>query len=414
MGIQKHSIVLIPAKARMTEVSIFVNLNILHNNIQKFISDNITTDISKILFKGTSFPNISTQEIVSQIEAKKRSKSKLPTWFSAASIYYPNKLNIEQTSSEITANYKSELLRGNSIIDLTGGFGVDCYYFSKRFKNITHCEINQELSEIVRYNYQQLKTTNIKTVATDGISYLQNSSVKYDWIYIDPSRRNDVKGKVFLLADCLPNVPVNLSTLFMYSNNILIKVSPILDITSAISELQFVKEIHVVAVNNEVKELLFILKKGFDEAVKIKTINIQKSINHLFDFNFGASEVIDFSLPKKYLFEPNAAILKSGGFTQVANQLNIYKLHQHSHLYTSDKLIDFPGRKFEIKHHISFDKKQLKKLVPSKKANITTRNFPQTVAQIRKKTGIKDGGNQYLFFTTDINNKHIVLICEKV
>ncbi|MDC9721760.1 MAG: RsmD family RNA methyltransferase [Urechidicola sp.] len=391
-----------------------MNLNILHNNTQKFISDNITTDISKILFKGTSFPNVTTQEIVSQIEAKKRSQHKLPIWFTTENIYYPNKLNIEQTSSEITAKYKSELIEGNSIIDLTGGFGIDCYYFSKRFKSVTHCEINQELSKIVTHNYQHLKTTNIMTVANDGIEYLQKNKSAYDWIYIDPSRRNDIKGKVFLLDDCLPNVPENLSSLFKHSDNILIKVSPILDITSAINELSFVKEIRVVAVNNEVKELLFILEKGYLEGVKIKTVNILKSATQFFEFEFNSLNTVNFSLPKKYLYEPNAAILKSGGFTQVANQLNIGKLHQHSHLYSSDELIDFPGRKFEIKHHISFDKKQLKKLIHNKKANITTRNFPQTVAQIRKKTGIKDGGQQYLFFTTDLNNKHIILICEKV
>ena len=170
----------------------------------------------------------------------------------------------------------------------------------------------------------------------------------------------------------------------------------------------------VVAINNEVKELLFILKKGFKESIKIKTINFQKKQEQLFEFDYGTTETVNFSFPKKYIYEPNAAILKSGGFSQVANQLNLEKLHQNSHLYTSDKLIDFPGRRFELNHNIPFNKKQLRKLIPSKKANITTRNFPQTVAQIRKKTGIKDGGEQYLFFTTDINNKHIILICENV
>ncbi|MFK5879862.1 MAG: class I SAM-dependent methyltransferase [Flavobacteriaceae bacterium] len=391
-----------------------MNINLLHTNIQLFINDNIKADISKVLLKGVSFSNVSTKEIVEQIEAKKRCKNKLPTWFATENIYYPNKLNIEQTSSEITANYKSELLKGDSIIDLTGGFGVDCFYFSKRFKNVTHCEINQELSEIVTHNYPQLKTTNVKTIATDGIAYLQNSDLKFDWIYIDPSRRNDVKGKVFLLDDCLPNVPKNINSLFNHSDNILIKVSPILDISSAINELKFVKEIHVVAVNNEVKELLFILKKGFKESVKIKTINLQKEQHQLFEFVFGKSKTPNYGLPKNYIYEPNVAILKSGGFTEIANQLDLEKLHQHSHLYTSNFLIDFPGRRFELKHNISFDKKQLKKLIPSKKANITTRNFPQSVAQIRKKTGIKDGGDDYLFCTTDCSNKKIILLCQKV
>ncbi len=391
-----------------------MNNSILNTNIQEFINSNLNSDISKILFKGTSFADISTQEIVEQIEAKKKCKNKLPTWFSTDGIYYPNKLNIEQTSSEITANYKAELVSGNILIDLTAGFGVDSFYFSKQFKNVIHCEIDENLSKIVTHNYQQLKIKNINTISTDGIEYLKKSNQKFDWIYVDPSRRNDRKGKVFLLKDCLPNIPENLDTIFEYSGNILIKNSPILDITSAVNELKFVKEIHIVAIKNEVKELLFILEKNYTNDIRIKTSNIQKNAQQAFDFIQNKHVDSTYSLPKKYMYEPNAAILKSGGFHQVSSQLKVDKLHQHSHLYTSDELINFPGRRFEIEHYIPFDKKQFKKLIPTKKANITTRNFPQTVAQIRKKTGIKDGGNQYLFFTTDINNKHIVLICEKV
>lgn len=391
-----------------------MNKHILDTSAQEFINSNLNSNISKILFKGTSFADVSTQELVTQIEAKKRCLKKLPTWFNLDNIYYPNKLNIEQTSSELTAKYKSELVDGDSIIDLTGGFGVDCFYFSKRFKNVTHCEINSDLSEIVSYNYQQLKVDNIDTLNVDGIKYLQNSSVKFDWIYIDPSRRNDIKGKVFLLNDCLPNVPENLDELFEYSNSILIKASPILDITSAINELNSVKEIHVVAVNNEVKELLFLLEKGYASVINIKTVNIQKEQNQYFEFKRKETETPNYGLPKKYIYEPNAAILKSGGFAELAIQLQLDKLHQHSHLYTSDELIDFPGRKFELKHNIPFDKKELKKLIPNNKANITTRNFPLTVSQIRKKTGLKDGGEQYLFCTIDCINKNIILICQKV
>jgi len=391
-----------------------LNKNLLHTNIQKFITENLQSDISRILFKGTSFSEVTTQEIVTQIEAKKKCKTKLPTWFNTKNIYFPNKLNIEQTSSEITANYKANLVGGNSLIDITGGFGVDAFAFSKKIKEVIHCEINDTLSKIVRYNYQQLAIQNIKTIASDGIDYLKNTSQNFDWIYVDPSRRNNEKGKVFLLKDCLPNVPEHLDFLFEKSNNILIKNSPILDIKSAIKELKFIKEIHVISLQNEVKELLFLLEKGEQKEIQIKTINLQKNSTQTFSFNLTKTVNATFSLPKKYLYEPNAAILKSGGFNEVSEHFKIDKLHQHSHLYTFDDLIDFPGRRFEIKHIIPFDKKQLKKLVPTQKANITTRNFPQTVAQIRKKTGIKDGGNQYLFFTTDIHNKHIVLICNKV
>lgn len=391
-----------------------MNQEILNKEVQNFINSNLKSDVTKLILKGSPFPHVSIQEIAAQLMAKNSCEKKLPTWFNSENIYYPNKLNIEQTSSEITSNYKSDLVSGKTLVDITGGFGVDTYFFSQKVKHITYCEINGELSTIVSHNFKQLKIKNITTLLGDGIDFLSKNQEKFDWIYADPSRRNDAKGKVFLLEDCLPNIPENLNLLFEKTDNILLKVSPILDITSALNELQFVKEIHVVAIENEVKELLFLLEKNYTKNIQVKTANIAKNCTQKFDFNLNESSTATFSEPKKYVYEPNAAILKSGAFLQVSEKLNIAKLHQNSHLYTSNHLIDFPGRRFEIKHCISYNKKQLPQLIPSKKANIATRNFPETVAQIRKKTGLKDGGNEYLFFTTDINNKHLVLICEKV
>ena len=390
-----------------------MNAVILHTEVQNFINQHLNSEISKLIFKGSPFKDITIQELAEQIQAKKRCENKLLTWFSTENIYYPNKLNIEQTSSEITAEYKSTLISADSLIDLTGGFGIDAYYFSKRIKQVLHCEINPELSKIVQHNYEQLGVKNIRTFAEDGIEYLKSKKEHFDCIYIDPSRRNDSKGKVFLLEDCLPNVPKYLDLLFEYADTILIKVSPMLDITSAINELKFVKEVHVVAVTNEVKELLFVLEKSYKGAIKLKTINIATTKKQTFESIYKEASTVGFSSPKNYLYEPNTAILKAGLFNELT-ELGVHKLQQNSHLYTSDALIDFPGRQFKIQHCVAYDKKQLNRLIPSKKANITTRNFPETVVQIRKKTGFKDGGSHYLFFTKDINNKHIVLVCEKV
>ncbi|WP_298496194.1 class I SAM-dependent methyltransferase [uncultured Algibacter sp.] len=392
-----------------------MNKSILNTDIQYFINNNENSVISDLLLKGTSFIDVDTKSIIEQIEARNRSKTKLKTWYDTANIYYPNKLNIEQTSSETTAKYKSELLKGNSIIDLTGGFGVDCFYFSKQFKLVTHCEINDNLSEIVSHNYKQLQVNNIETIKTDGIVYLKNSNKIFDWIYIDPSRRHDSKGKVFFLNDCLPNVPKHLDTLFTHSKNILIKTSPLLDLSIGIGELKHVKTIHIVAVNNEVKELLWVLKLGFKEAITIETVNIKKNNTKHFKFNLDEEKTTEaqYSLPLTYLYEPNAAILKAGAFNQVSLQLKVLKLHKHSHLYTSNERIDFPGRTFKIDEVIPYNKKAIKNLA-IQKANITTRNFPETVQQIRKKFKINDGGLSYLFFTTDMNNQKIVIITSKV
>lgn len=392
-----------------------MNKLLLNTEIQYFINTHANSVISDLLLKGTSFPGVETKIIIEQIEAKNKSKTKLPSWFSAENIYYPNKLNIEQTSSEITAKYKSELLDGDTIIDITGGFGVDCFYFSKQFKTVTHCEINETLSDIVAHNFKQLKVNTIKTVKQDGIDYLKTKENKYDWIYIDPSRRHENKGKVFFLKDCLPDVPYHLESLFKYSKHIMIKTSPLLDLSVGINELNHVKTIHIVAVNNEVKELLWVLEAGFNKAISIKTVNIKKETNDTFQFYLEQEKQIEaqYSLPLTYLYEPNVAILKSGAFNEIAKQLDVYKLAKHSHLYTSETLVDFPGRVFEIKKTLVYNKKDVKKLA-LKKANITTRNFPETVKQIRQRFQIKDGSPDYLFFTTDVNDKKTVLLTNKV
>ena len=391
-----------------------MNKNILHTEVQNYINKNLRANIEELIFKGSPFEGVTVQELANQLVAKQKSEKKLPTWFAAENIYYPAKISIEQTSSEITADYKSKLIQGESIIDITGGFGVDCLAFSKTFKKVIHCEINNDLSEIVAHNYKQLGVLNIETIAGDGLEYLKSTSQKFDCIYIDPSRRNDVKGKVFLLKDCLPNVPENLDFLFDKSETILIKNSPILDITSTINELKFVKEIHIVAVNNEVKELLFLLKKGFKENIEIKAVNLLKNNKKYFNFSLGNKVELEYWFPQKYLYEPNVAILKSGGFNEVSSQLKVHKLHQHSHLYTSEELIeDFPGRIFEIISVFPYNKKKLKREIKVDKANITTRNFPKTVAQIRKETKLKDGGDTFLFFSTNLNNELIVINCVK-
>ncbi|SDT98899.1 RNA cap guanine-N2 methyltransferase [Polaribacter sp. Hel1_33_78] len=390
-----------------------MNTAILHPKVQQFIANNLKSNITKLILKGSPFDLISIQELANQIIAKQKSEQKLPTWFSAKNIYYPPKLSIEQTSSEITADYKSKFISGNAIIDITGGFGVDCCYFSKQFKKVIHCEINEDLSTIVKHNYQQLNIKNIQTVCDDGITFLKNTDTTFDCIYIDPSRRNEVKGKVFLLKDCLPNVPENIDFLFTKTAQILLKNSPILDISSVISELNFVKEVHIIALQNEVKEVLFLLEKNYKEEIQIKTINIRKEDFQRFDFKLKETVTSNYSAPLSYLYEPNAAILKSGAFHQVSKQLNVFKVHQHSHLYTSNEIIDFPGRVFKVENVIPYHKKKIKNFLSDDQANITIRNFPKTVNQIRKETKIKDGGNSYLFFTTLKNNKLVVICCKK-
>jgi hypothetical protein len=387
---------------------------LLSAEIQEYITSNINADVSKLALQKNKFAITDWTAILGQITAKQKAKTKLPTWFYTHNIYYPSKISIEQTSSEKTAEYKSQLVSGKSLIDLTGGFGVDDFYFSKKVNQVTHCEINHELSEIVKHNLEQLGVTNVECHTGDSSEILVTLNQKFNWIYIDPSRRNDVKGKVFMLQDCLPNVPGLLDFYFEFSDNIMLKTAPILDISAGLSELRNVNTIHIVALENEVKELLWILEKNYTKSIQIVTCNLTKDSIQEFTFELGNTSVSNYSLQKKYLYEPNAAIMKSGGFDEVTSQYEIEKLNRHSHLYTSDILINFPGRVFEIENSFEYNKPNMKSFLENKKANITTRNFPETVEKIRKKWKIKEGGIVYCFFTTDINNNKIVLLCDKL
>lgn len=392
-----------------------MNRLLLNTESQEFINANLNSDITKLILKGTSFDDIETIELIEQIESKKKSQHKLPTWYRHKKIYYPSKTQIEQTSSEIAAEYIASLITGANLLDLTGGFGVDSFHFSKRFESVTHCEINERLSSIVHHNFTQLNVENILTISGDGFAHLKQSAKTYDWIYIDPSRRHESKGKVIFLADCLPDVPKELAMLFKHSNNIMIKTSPLLDISIGTRELQHVRKIHVVAINREVKELLWILEKGFNADIAINTINMNSKKSQIFDFNVSdeSKSEAEYNLPLAFLYEPNPSILKAGAFTSVGRQLNVFKLHKHSHLYTSENLISFPGRCFQIEKIIPYNKKLMMDQ-NWQKANITTRNFPETVQHIRKTLKIKDGGTLYLFFTTNCNDEKIVVACYKI
>ena len=392
-----------------------MNKSILNTEIQDFINTKIEASIAQLALQKNPFQNIEWIEIINQISAKSKIKDKLPTWFSAENIVYPTKISVEQTSSEKTAFYKSTLVSGENLIDLTGGFGVDDFYFSKKMLSVVHCEINESLSKIVQHNFEVLKARNIKCYSGDSFEILKRLNFSFDWIYIDPSRRNYAKGKVFMLKDCLPNVSELIDSYFLYAKNILIKTAPILDISAGLLELKNVKTIHIVAVDNEVKELNWEINRDYFSEITIKTININKLKSEKFEFILNKKQnKSELKLPQKYLYEPNAAIMKSGGFDEVGLYFKIEKLHQHSHLYSSNELIEFPGRRFKIIQILDYNKNEMKHFLERKKANLTTRNFPETVENIRKKWKIEVGGNQYCFFTTDVNNNKIVLICTKI
>ena len=392
-----------------------LNFEILETSVQDYIIENSGANIPQLALKGSPFKKVKTAELMQQIESKTKCKKKLPTWYQTPHILYPNKLNIEQSSSEITAAYKSHIVSGQTLLDLTGGLGVDSYYFSKTMHRVIHCEINKTLSEIAAYNFSAMQVSKIKTKAKDGLSFLAQTSGFFDWIYLDPSRRDKTKKKCFLIEDCRPNILNNLELFFSRSKNILIKLSPMLDIVAALKILPNTKEVHIVAVKNEVKELLFNLEKGFVKEAEIKAINLESS-QRVFKFKISEEKTATISClePLNYLFEPNVSVLKSGGFKSIAQKFDLKKLAINTHLYTGSKILtDFPGIIYKIEKNLPYKKQEIKQLLSGLKANIKSRNFPKSVEEIKKSYNFKDGGEKYVFFTETAQQK-CALICSKL
>jgi hypothetical protein len=388
-----------------------LNEHILHKDVQNFIKTT-TVALPELAFSGSPFQEVSIRELLQQLESYRKAKDKLPSWYRTDRVYYPPKLNIEQTSSELTAEYKVSLVQGNTMADITGGFGVDSYYFSDKFKTVHHFETDSDLSDIATHNFKQLQKKNILTFNTNGIEGIMNNS--YDLVYADPSRRHDTKGKVFYLRDCEPNIPDHLDSILDRCKLLMIKTSPMLDITVGIEELKQVSEIHIIAVKNDVKELIWFLKRDNTETIQIKTVNVTKAGRDYFEFSLNAEANVEFGDPESYLYEPNAAILKSGAFNLIADKFQLKKLHKNTHLYTRDSVVDFPGRIFKIMKTIPYTKKLIRAGITFDKANVATRNFPETVSQLRTKWKILDGGELYVFFTTVSNDKKMMLLCSKI
>jgi len=386
-----------------------MNEKLLAKAVQDYIQKNLNADVNQIALAKSAFEGITAAELATQIAAKKKSEKKLPTWFTTANIYYPPVLSIEQTSSEITAKYKSKLAKGKNLIDITGGFGIDSHYFSKQAEAVTHCEINTELSAIAEHNAKSLNTSNITFKATDGIDYLQDTEQHFDTVYVDPARRAE-KGKVFMLKDCSPDVVSILDKLLEKSERIIIKTAPLLDISAGLSELSQVSEIHIVSVKNECKELLWVIDRGFDKDTRIIAVTLNEIEK---DFSFYRSAInapVQFAtdVPSShYLYEPDAALLKSGAFNLIGETYGLSKLHPQTQLYTSGSVNKaFPGRIFKIKEVLSTA--ALKK-TGALTGNVIVRNYPAKPEELVKKFKIKPDKEQFLIFTKIANGENVIL-----
>lgn len=388
-------------------------MQILDAYIQKFINSHINSSASDLMLKASSYPEWDMKTIAQQLVGKQIAKKKLPTWFQNNEILYPVRLSMEQCSSETTAKYKTTIINSGRGIDLTGGFGVDTIFLSKQSESLIYCERNEDLASLVNHNFKALNQHNCEVHVGDGVEYLKNLK-KIDWIYVDPSRRKESQ-RIYRLEDCEPNVIDLIGLFFDKAENVLIKTAPLLDIQQTLRDLKSVKEVHVIAVNNDCKEVLYLLEKDFTGETQIFCVNLKKE--HIEEFRFTLSEEREalnlYSEPLEYIYEANTAIMKAGAFKSIASKYELYKLQKNSHLYTSQNLIsEFPGRIFKVKEVLNLDKKSLTKL--PKKANLACRNYPHKVEVLKKKLKINDGGNKYIFATTIKEKQLKLIVCEKV
>ena len=381
-----------------------------------FIRDHAGDDVRQLALQAARYPQVDMRVAATQIEGRRLATSKLPSWAAAEGVIFPVRLSMEQCSSEQTARYKASLVGGERLADLTGGFGIDCSYMSDGFNETTYIERNEELCRIATHNFALLKKR--ITVVNGNSEELLASLAPQDWLFVDPARRSASGGKVVALSDCEPDVCQLEDLLLQKAKRVMVKCSPMLDISQALRELHSVSEVHVVSVGNECKELLFVLGGDTVGEPVIHTINFRGDSAQVLTYTIAEEfeAVCDYTASvSRYLYEPNSSLMKAGCFRLPATRWGLKKLHRNTHLYTSDTLIkDFPGRVFEVKNIDGFGKNELKRLSSElKKANIAVRNFPERPEALRKRLKLGDGGDVYLFATTLDDERRVIIRCEK-
>ena len=395
---------------------------ITSKEVQQYLKENEFADEAVLLLKHKTILGLPSSVIVDQLRGRRKIKEKLPTYFNSRGIVYPPTFNLEQSSSEATAKFKSEVLSklcgGNPArcADLTGGFGVDTFFLSKVFKQVHFIEPDSSLLKIAKHNHERLGAKNILYHNTSAETFIKNTTELFDIIFLDPSRRDRSKKKVFRFVDCEPNVLSLLDQVFIKAKYLVVKSSSLIDLQQGVLELHNVDSVFVVSLDNECKEVLFQCSPHANNKPTIQAINIQKGIHQVFQFTRDEERNIqsNFSEPLLYLFEPNASILKAGAFKLIGLKFGLFKIHMNTHLYTSNELnIDFPGRIFKVIATVSPDPKKLKPYFVEGKANVITRNYPMEAEALKKKSALKDGGEKYLIGFSS-TKKRMVVVADRI
>ena len=401
-----------------------------------FIREHADEDVRLLALQARKNPEVDITYALEQIAGRQKAKMKLPSWAKVDGLVYPPHISMEQCSSELTAKYKAEVVTQGSgtavtsapshrcqtlsddhFVDLTGGFGVDFSFIAKKFKHAIYVERQNHLCAITSGNFRLLGLDNAEVVNADGIEYLHKMG-HVDFIFIDPARRDNHGGRTYGIADCTPNVLEVMEELMQKTGMLLLKLSPMLDWRKALKDIGGASEVHIVSVDNECKELLIMVKHDV-QPIKVVCVNLlSNGEREVFEFIASDSERAQKCLTslRPFLYEPNASIMKAGCFDEIQARFPVAQLDNNSHLFVSDHEVpDFPGRQFEILRSTSMNKRELKDaLADIDKANIAVRNFPLSVAELRKKLKLNDGGDVFIFATTVAKEGHQLFICRKI
>lgn len=392
-----------------------------------FIREHADDDVRQLALRGSKMSEVDLSYALEQIAGRQKARTKLPSWASIDGIVYPPHLSMEQCSSELTARYKASIAgKGALFVDLTAGFGVDMAFIAQGFQKAVHVERQPQLCAISSENYNVLGLNHIEVVCGDGVEYLHTMN-HADLLFIDPARRDEHGGRTYGIADCTPNVLEMLDEMLEKADRVMIKLSPMLDWRKAVADLGKVNDVHIISVDNECKELLLAVnseergKNSASPSLRVVCVNLLSDGNkECFEFDgyhaSPSSSAFHFSpFDSRFLYEPNASIMKAGCFGLLEQRFEVMQLDKNSHLFVSDKeVIGFPGREFLIEKRTSMNKRELKAaLAGVDKANITVRNFPMSVAELRKRLKLKEGGEVYIFATTIANEGHQLLVCRK-
>lgn len=381
---------------------------------RQFVQAHRMEDVRQLALSGAKVEGVDLAFALQQIAGWQTARKKLPSWAATEGLFYPPHLNMEQCSSEQTALYKRSILpvSKGTFVDLTGGFGVDFSWMSSAFDKRIYVERNADLCEVARHNFHLL---GLKTevVCLDAEDYLQQME-HADVVFLDPARRDLHGSRTYGIADCTPNVVELLPLLMEKADLVVLKLSPMLDWRKAVRDLgeQHVREIHIVSVRNECKELLVVMGQG--EGLRLVCVNDAS----VFELSTDVSAPLcQFGNPcaGMFLYEPNASVMKAGCFAELSQRFGVAPIAQNSHLFVSAGLVvEFPGRTFQIEAVSSLNKRELKeRLSAISQANITVRNFPFTVAELRRRLKLNEGGSTYIFATTLVSGDRVLLICRK-